>query len=824
MTDQTCTPFEKSLTSIFPAWPLQSSVAVNPFWFMKEDSLEDVFAEMEAALHSSLFMPTSYYQQKYRNGEISFANLQKAIQKGREKWPDMPVDTSLYEHHHHENANLLHTTLTLAEVIKQGDFDYHTAFVDDISKHAGAYLDDRQALVRYPWQNSSFLKGWIESQQYDRTMLTYGLVNFEKVALSFSEMTPTTIVNSIFAQMKITSSTGQKAYLQRLIATVMGWASQFKYWEWQKSLGYPSNEHAKVEEFIAVRLIYDFALFSHFSKTHPHKVQLWVDQCNEMVPSTLDLSLTHKMQWIWHSALEFSYQTRTAGKISLQYDQNQRKKTENSAESNTIREKRVENKIEVQMVFCIDVRSEMLRRHIETVNPNIQTIGFAGFFGVPIEVQRLDEKSPGARLPVLLSPAHKLEETPEDSGSKKKDRPRSWMIGSYFKNFRKASFSSFLYVEMFGILTLGSLLKRSFKSLIAKVNGHNPLDGLVDQNSTFIDKSIEGLSESESLAAKVERGKSVLTGMGLLDNFAPVVVICGHGAKTSNNALSSALDCGACGGHPGDVNARFIAGLLNETGVRRGLEEHNIQIPEETVFVPALHETVTDTVHLLEMKKIPAHLKKSVWKLQQNLAAASAKTTEERSSARSEVLDSNTVRRSTNWSEVRPEWGLAGNACFIIAPRSRSKHVNLSSRAFLHDYDYTKDSHFSLLELIMTAPMVVTNWINMQYLSSVVAPNYYGCGNKIIHNLSGETGVVEGNGGDLRVGLSWQSVHDGNEFIHEPLRLSVFIEAPRDAIENIISKHTSVKNLVDNNWLYLLRIDPQTGKITRREKGEYVDL
>jgi uncharacterized protein YbcC (UPF0753/DUF2309 family) len=147
--------------------------------------------------------------------------------------------------------------------------------------------------------------------------------------------------------------------------------------------------------------------------------------------------------------------------------------------------------------------------------------------------------------------------------------------------------------------------------------------------------------------------------------------------------------------------------------------------------------------------------------------------------------------------------------------------MNLSSRAFLHDYDWSKDekSNYQTLELIMTAPMIVTNWINLQYYASTVAPQVYGAGNKLLHNLTNETGVLEGNGGDLRVGLSLQSIHDGHSFVHEPLRLSVFIEAPRDKIESMIEKHLLVRELIEHEWLHLIHIDPITLKSERRLRG-----
>jgi len=173
-------------------------------------------------------------------------------------------------------------------------------------------------------------------------------------------------------------------------------------------------------------------------------------------------------------------------------------------------------------------------------------------------------------------------------------------------------------------------------------------------------------------------------------------------------------------------------------------------------------------------------------------------------------------QRAEDWSQVRPEWGLTGNAAFVVAPRSRTRQVDLGGRVFLHDYDWESDADLSVLTLIMTAPMVVTNWINMQYLASTVDNQRYGSGNKVLHNVvGGRIGVFEGNGGDLRIGLPMQSLHDGRRLMHAPLRLSVFIEAPRDAIEQVIGAQTVVEHLVANGWLHLLRIDPATGDVER---------
>jgi len=165
-------------------------------------------------------------------------------------------------------------------------------------------------------------------------------------------------------------------------------------------------------------------------------------------------------------------------------------------------------------------------------------------------------------------------------------------------------------------------------------------------------------------------------------------------------------------------------------------------------------------------------------------------------------------RRANDGAQTRPEWGLAGNAALIIAPRYRSLGVMLDGRSFLHDYDADQDADGSVLELLMTAPMLVAHWINWQYHASMCDPLRLGSGNKVLHNVvGGHIGVFEGNGGDLRIGLSRQSLHDGERWVHEPLRLTVIIDAPRQAIEKVIQQHEVVRQLIDHGWIHLWRFD-----------------
>ncbi|MBI3691366.1 MAG: DUF2309 family protein, partial [Mycolicibacterium aromaticivorans] len=124
-------------------------------------------------------------------------------------------------------------------------------------------------------------------------------------------------------------------------------------------------------------------------------------------------------------------------------------------------------------------------------------------------------------------------------------------------------------------------------------------------------------------------------------------------------------------------------------------------------------------------------------------------------------------------------------------------------RTFLHSYDAEVDADGSALETIMTAPLVVAQWINCQYYFSAVAPDVFGAGTKTVHNVVGNAGVISGHNGDLRLGLPWQSIADGNRLRHEPMRLLAVIQAPLPRIDTIIDRNPILQRLFGNEWVGL---------------------
>ena len=242
----------------------------------------------------------------------------------------------------------------------------------------------------------------------------------------------------------------------------------------------------------------------------------------------------------------------------------------------------------------------------------------------------------------------------------------------------------------------------------------------------------------------------------------------------------------------GEVNARLLAQLLNDRDVRAGLMSQGITIQDDTLFLAALHDTTTDDVTLYDGDH-PSASHASDDCTGQGAACfrrQACKGTNAPSACQGQAAPRTFPSRSRDWAENAARMG----ACRVSGLHRRAARPdlgkNLSGRAFLHDYDWRADESFSVLELIITAPVVVASWISLQYYGSTVSPAIFGGGNKLLHNVVGGIGVVEGNGGLLRAGLPWQSVHDGARLVHEPLAaLRDRRAAPRKAILAVLTRH-----------------------------------
>jgi len=329
----------------------------------------------------------------------------------------------------------------------------------------------------------------------------------------------------------------------------------------------------------------------------------------------------------------------------------------------------------------------------------------------------------------------------------------------------------------------------------------------------------------EEQATYVEKALKMI---GLTDRFGKFVLVIGHGSTSDNNPYESALDCGACGGDHGLVNARVFCAMANKKEVREKLKERGINIPEDTVFIPGEHDTTRDEVRFYDLDYLSPAGIKLFEKVIEDFRIAGKLTAFERCKelpfsdcSDEEKAFKEVLRNSVDWTQVRPEWGLSGNWAFIIGKRSLTEGVKLDGKVFLHSYNYKIDSKGFLLENILSGPMVVGEWINMEHFFSTVDNDHFGSGSKVYHNVVGRFGVMTGNLSDLRTGLPAQTVLRGKEYFHKPVRLIVFIEAPRELVESVVKRVWKVRELVVNGWINLVVYDPEEGKVLRFYKGTW---
>ncbi len=766
-----------------PLWPLQDFVAVNPFLGWSDQPMTKTIQAMRELRDCRLLMPPAHFREKLTSGQIETADLETALRQCSAEDPDAFGSLTVDEVMHWAETSETDADgpdrrrySTLAErVDRQRGMPWQEAIIEQISQHCAAHYDEGQAVWKSPWKDRSLYEAWRISAVHNRRMHKLGLKDFHRLIGELPEA-PQAAINHILDELSVPER-DRKSYLLCVMYSIAGWASYVKYRV--REAEWVGQADSDLVGLLAIRLAFELGI------ARAGWVDLsavWFD--GDSPSRERGLSPDIAAGYVWQVAAEQAYRRSllTALKEARETGRSQPGRSPSARPA-------------AQMVFCIDVRSEVLRRHLEAVNPDIDTFGFAGFFGLPLEHVPPGADHGPAQCPVLLSPAFTVREEwkTDDPAMRSNAHQQQQHIGAMkriWKRFKMSAASCFPFVEALGLFYL--------TQLPGKHGGGS---------SRRASSSHRALTHEVPFEQQVEMAEGILRNLGLTEGFARLVVLCGHGSDVANNPYRASLDCGACGGHSGAVNARVAAGLLNDPRVRQALASRDLLLPEDTWVLPALHHTTTDEIELLDRDDVPATLANDLSELEDTLTEAGRLTRAERSRRMGNVPAEDLFRRSGDWSEVRPEWALAGNAAFIVAPRERTRGLDLGGRTFMHSYDHRRDPDHKVLELIMTAPMVVASWINLQYYASTVDNRSFGSGNKAIHNVVGQLGILEGNGGDLMTGLPWQSVHDGNAFQHEPLRLLTVIEAPRDAIASIIQKHSSVRDLVGNGWVNLVALD-----------------
>lgn len=492
-----------------------------------------------------------------------------------------------------------------------------------------------------------------------------------------------------------------------------------------------------------------------------------------------------------------------------------------------------------QAMFCIDEREESLRRHVEELAPEVETLSVAGFYFIPMYFRGAADAHFVPLCPAVMRPQHWVAEQVVESFEEEHQRSARTrrVLGMATHRFHHGSRTFVLGAVLsaaLGVLAAIPLVARvlfpRLTSRIRKWAGQfvhaPPLTCLQLERSESVPGTENGAIgfTLEEMTGFAER---VLRDIGMTTRFSRLVLTIGHGSTSMNNPHESAHDCGACGGARGGPNGRAIAQMLNDPRIRTRLEQKGIRIPADTVFVGGMHNTSSETITFYDVERVPASHQQEFESIRTLMEHACDRDAHERSrrfesaplthsfdDARCHVEG-----RAEDLAQVRPEWGHATNAISITGRREWTRGLFLDRRAFLTSYDPTQDdTEHTILTRILQAIFPVCAGINLEYYFSYVDNTGWGCGTKLPHNISALVGVMDGAASDLRTGLPWQMVE-----IHEPVRLLNIIETTPEAMLRIMDKDPGIGKLCRNGWVHVAVIDPKTRRLSVYKNGSFQD-
>ncbi|MDP3242039.1 MAG: Na-translocating system protein MpsB, partial [Reyranella sp.] len=546
---------DRAARAIPPLWPLASSVAVNPFLGQTGEPLATASARLRRTAGIALTMPRSWYAARLRSGEIADEDLQAAFDAAPQG--QRPKTLAALKQAAEAERPASQAIPTVAELARDlSAIDWPRLVEERISHFASAYFDQGQALwIGGPARGA--YAAWRAVATHDLTPEIVGLEGFAQTVADAPADAGAALEDGV-ARLGL-SGPALESYFHRLLTTLGGWAQVARYRLWQAELGGGTN--GAVTDLLAIRITWEAALLRQYGPALEAHWQAAIAAHAEPATATPE----DVVDTILQEAAERAAQRRLHALLGAMP----------SAPA-------APGRPALQMAFCIDVRSEVFRRALESVDPGIRTLGFAGFFGLRLGHRRFASDVVEDRLPVLLTPTLLTCSGTATPATESADRTariaaraqRAW------GRFKLAAISSFAFVEAAGPLYVGKLLS----------------DGLALKRHTAQNDPAPRPAESLDHETRLAMAASVLKAMSLTDGFARLVLLTGHGANVVNNPHASALHCGACGGYSGEVNARLLAVLLNDREIRSGLAAQGIAIPDDTLFLGALHDTTTDAV------------------------------------------------------------------------------------------------------------------------------------------------------------------------------------------------------------------------------------
>lgn len=833
---------------IVPLSPISVFAARSPWANLEDKTFDDVAHWLKEVREVDMYPAIATILEAKKNGEIDISKVDERLDKWLEKTAQ-PASFNrvssfvnnaikLYESSSKENEQKEAQAKQFAIALTQKDQDniaeriqLKSALVKDkrgikisdyvdyhVIKWCKLYVDDAQSGWTMPDRERGFFASWYRLVQHDPA-----LTKKERQRIKSLPNDPEDLLNTVLHRFNIAGIEVQ-TYIEQHLLALPGWAGMMLWLEENNP-----HEHHLIRTYLAIRLAIEWCLVEPYlpieRKSH-NDISLWTKCILEWIEwggySFEEWQTLPQKSQLEHIQFACRFHQQVSRKIWLEaWEATYQQQMKNQLTS-TVTDNVNQSKIpSAQLAFCIDVRSEPFRRQIEAAG-EFETIGIAGFFGLPIAKSELGKPHSHPSLPVMNQPQHKIKEyTAEREPTAFQQRKHVLQSVTYtFKKMKQNALPSLLLPELSGPWLTLQTITRSFVprrtgDLIRKFYSkwlQKPKDTTLtlDYQHNHEEHLPIGFTDEEKVAYALQALKL----MNLTKNFAPLVVFCGHGSHSANNPYAASLDCGACGGASSAFNAKVLAQLCNLPEVRTGLEKEGVLVPSTTAFASAEHRTSTDELEWIYLPELSSAAQQAYEALEISMPEISRLANETRlaqlpnNHLTKKDPNKEVHRLANDWSEIRPEWGLAKNASFIIGERSLTKSINLEGRAFLHNYNWRDDEDGSILSNIVSGPATVAQWINLQYYASTVAPHYYGSGSKITQTVTAGIGVMQGNASDLLTGLPWQSVMSAdNKMYHSPIRLLIVIQAPQHVVADLLESLPDFHQKVVNGWLKLASID-----------------
>ncbi|AGI69094.1 hypothetical protein DUF2309 [Octadecabacter antarcticus 307] len=749
---------EHAVRKIAPLFPLSQAVAVNPFNGLSDEPIAVAAARLERSAGVHIFPSRAVQLGRIEKGEITLEDIKISR---LEIAPTLELSDQTILETAHTTDFIPQAIPTVADLAAEhSGTDWPNLVTERFGAWAQCHFDTGQALWAQVAEQGAWTS-WRDWAMSDLTPEIFGLNNFCET-ISHSQRDHWHAIGDACAALEIDRKAAPSVF-HGLLCDLAGWAGLGRYHLWEAQQAQTHN--TTLSELLAIRLVWEQALQARYAK----EVGTQWDAVILRHKEPLRAETGHLIDAILQRAAEQASARRLDTLLA------QAGKPTNLAEPVSC---------EAQLVFCMDVRSERLRRALEIVDPGVQTYGLAGFVGLPLmnQAPAAENRKAARSVEVPDSSLRIKEDGPSTDETPIRDR-----LLRAISRFSRGAVSSFAYVEAAGLLKLAPLVDSS-QFHERRVVGYGPIPRLT-------------LDPSSEAAADV--AEAALRSIGLRRNFAPLVVFVGHEARVTNDAQSALLQCGACCGHDAAVNVRALSCLLNETPLRELLAQRGIEIPPETVFRAGLHDTTGDTVTFFSTDPVGGRKPQPIKWLHDILDQACDIVRAERSTDLPATPRGGALyARGGDWSQTRAEWGLAGCHWFVAAPRNATRNRDFAGKVFLHNYDFDYDPDGNFLAEIVGGPLLVAAYTNLQYYGATVSPQHFGSGNKLVQNVCGEIGLLDGISGRLRAGgPSDQSLFLNGQPIHDALRLVARIAAPDSAIDAAIRTSPKVTSLVEHGWL-----------------------